>query len=396
MLSSGPARAGMRLRSLRDLTVTFQSEYRRVRSAIVALTERGILAKRQGSGTFIRRLAVTLASTLLLGESFQKIAAGQDGFRACDFQGTVSAETSLLEFINHGGDADHALTKRDGGHAAAEAFPALRFHFGGHVFPVNVADTGTEFAHERDGVAAAQPQVAGVKIEAEGFGMTGIKQALQQSDVVGDRAVWFEKERHTQVGGEPQGFLELLPDGKKLFVIRKTVTEGRGRFALCGDDVIDPNGCGGADGFDDLGSTVTPGCAGIQQICVGAPCGNLQPMRDELAFQVVRITVQAGQGSETKLDSQTCAVAVIGDIGVSEPPFGDLPQLDIERTERGIEGETAYFHKIGRTGLWVSGSGCVFAGDGIHRPFGQLAADRKVHAVAMQGGEVKAEVEFGS
>ncbi len=56
LLSNGQARAGMRLRSLRDLTVTFQSEYRRVRSAIVSLTERGILAKRQGSGTFIRRL----------------------------------------------------------------------------------------------------------------------------------------------------------------------------------------------------------------------------------------------------------------------------------------------------------------------------------------------------
>ncbi|MFZ4683398.1 MAG: GntR family transcriptional regulator [Terrimicrobiaceae bacterium] len=56
LLSSGQARAGMRLRSLRDLAETFSTEYRRVRSAIVSLTERGILAKRQGSGTFIRRL----------------------------------------------------------------------------------------------------------------------------------------------------------------------------------------------------------------------------------------------------------------------------------------------------------------------------------------------------
>ena len=108
------------------------------------------------------------------------------------------------------------------------------------------------------------------------------------------------------------------------------------------------------------------------------------------------IAIEAGQGGEPELHAKTGPVRVVRDIGVAESTVSDLPQLGIERRERGIEGETAYFHTIGRVGLWVSGSGCVFAGDGIYRPFGQFATDREVHAVAMQGGEVKAEVEFGS
>ncbi len=49
---------------------------------------------------------MALASVLLLGDALQKVAAGQDGLRACDFQGAVAVKTSLFEFINDGGDAD--------------------------------------------------------------------------------------------------------------------------------------------------------------------------------------------------------------------------------------------------------------------------------------------------
>jgi DNA-binding transcriptional regulator YhcF (GntR family) len=58
LLLTAQAHAGMRLRSMHDLTETFRTDYRRVHNAIESLTERGILAKRRGSGTFVRRLPI--------------------------------------------------------------------------------------------------------------------------------------------------------------------------------------------------------------------------------------------------------------------------------------------------------------------------------------------------
>jgi hypothetical protein len=56
VLLAGQVHAGMRLRSLHDLTEIFRTDYRRVHNAIGVLTKRGILSKRPGSGTYIRRL----------------------------------------------------------------------------------------------------------------------------------------------------------------------------------------------------------------------------------------------------------------------------------------------------------------------------------------------------
>jgi DNA-binding LacI/PurR family transcriptional regulator/DNA-binding transcriptional regulator YhcF (GntR family) len=56
LLANGDVQAGMRLRSVRDLAATFKVDVGRVRSAIDELAEQGILAKRHGSGTYIRRV----------------------------------------------------------------------------------------------------------------------------------------------------------------------------------------------------------------------------------------------------------------------------------------------------------------------------------------------------
>jgi DNA-binding transcriptional regulator YhcF (GntR family) len=58
LLLTGQVRAGMRLRSMHDLTQTFRTDYRRVYNAIEALSKRGILVKRKGSGTFVRCLPI--------------------------------------------------------------------------------------------------------------------------------------------------------------------------------------------------------------------------------------------------------------------------------------------------------------------------------------------------
>jgi DNA-binding transcriptional regulator YhcF (GntR family) len=58
LLLTAQVRAGMRLRSMHDLTETFRTDYRRVHNAIASLTKRGILVKRKGSGTFVRCLPI--------------------------------------------------------------------------------------------------------------------------------------------------------------------------------------------------------------------------------------------------------------------------------------------------------------------------------------------------
>ena len=85
LLSSENVRAGMRLRSVRDLADIFGTDFWRVHRAIQQLTERGILAKRHGSGTFVRRVPVAAdggkRSPLFRKLKAQQILSADDGAR---------------------------------------------------------------------------------------------------------------------------------------------------------------------------------------------------------------------------------------------------------------------------------------------------------------------------
>jgi DNA-binding transcriptional regulator YhcF (GntR family) len=85
LLSSENVRAGMRLRSVRDLAELFRTDYRRAHDAIEDLTERGILAKRHGSGTFVRRMPVAAdagkRNPLFRKLKAQQILSADDGAR---------------------------------------------------------------------------------------------------------------------------------------------------------------------------------------------------------------------------------------------------------------------------------------------------------------------------
>jgi hypothetical protein len=56
VLAGGAVQAGLRLRSLADLSTLLKVDAGRVRIAVTELADRGILAKRHGSGTYIRRV----------------------------------------------------------------------------------------------------------------------------------------------------------------------------------------------------------------------------------------------------------------------------------------------------------------------------------------------------
>ena len=85
LLSSENVRAGMRLRSVRDLADIFGTDFWRVHRAIQQLTERGILAKRHGSGTFVRRVPVAAdggkRSPLFRKLKAKQILSSDDGVR---------------------------------------------------------------------------------------------------------------------------------------------------------------------------------------------------------------------------------------------------------------------------------------------------------------------------
>ncbi len=76
LLSSENVRAGMRLCSVRDLAELFRTGYRQAHDAIEDLAERGILAKRHGSGTFVRRMPVA-ADAGKRNPLFRKLKAQQ-------------------------------------------------------------------------------------------------------------------------------------------------------------------------------------------------------------------------------------------------------------------------------------------------------------------------------
>lgn len=62
-LSRPPATAGVKLRSDRELASTLKLEPYHVRSALQQLEKEGILVRRRGSGTFVRRMATMPAET---------------------------------------------------------------------------------------------------------------------------------------------------------------------------------------------------------------------------------------------------------------------------------------------------------------------------------------------
>ncbi len=92
-----------------------------------------------------------------------------DGFLTGDFQGGGAVEAGGEQFLDDGLDADDSGPQRNESHAAAELRAAQRQHVLRHVLPMHVFDARAEGFHELERIAAAEPGVAGVEVDADGF-----------------------------------------------------------------------------------------------------------------------------------------------------------------------------------------------------------------------------------
>ena len=116
--------------------------------------------------------------SLKSGQTFQKAPAFEHRILAGHFERGVAIEAGFEERPIDRLDADHSLAESDRRHAAAEDFAPPGFHLRRHVFPMHMLDLSAKLADIGHGIAAAQPEVAGVQIQPKRGRVAFIEQAF--------------------------------------------------------------------------------------------------------------------------------------------------------------------------------------------------------------------------
>ncbi len=95
-------------------------------------------------------------------------------------------------------------------------------------------------------------------------------------------------------------------------------------FTLGGNHVAHADGCCGANGLDDLRTAVAPRCCRIEQVGVCAIASNRDAVLIEESFEVVRVSIEAGERGESEFSAETGSVRVVCNVGMLEAEAGEM------------------------------------------------------------------------
>ena len=121
-------------------------------------------------------------------------------------------------------------------------------------------DATSENFDELERIAAAEPGVAGVEIDADGILVTErIENAGHAVHGVGEDAVRFQQKLDAEGFRPTDRFVEFLADAEEALLVGEVMAEVRLRIAFGGDHLFHAEEVGELDGFDDLRCAVAIG-----------------------------------------------------------------------------------------------------------------------------------------
>jgi hypothetical protein len=129
---------------------------------------------------------------------------------------------------------------------------------------VHVFDARAEGFDELQRIAAAEPGVAGVEVDADGFLVAErVEDAGHAVHGVGEDAVGFQQQLDAEGFRPADRFVEFFADAEEPLVVGEVVAEVGFRIALGGDDLFDAEEMGELDRLDDFRGAVAVGRGGI-------------------------------------------------------------------------------------------------------------------------------------
>lgn len=241
---------------------------------------------------------------------------------------------------------------------------------------MHVFDARAEGFHKLQRIAAAEPRIAGVEVDADGFLMTErVEDATHAVHGVGENAVGFYQQLDAQGLRPADRFVEFLADAEQALIVAEMVAEFRLRVALGGDDLVDAEEVGELDRLDDLRRAVTVGRGGIQQIGVGADAGERELELVDHVENRGRMGIEAERGGKSVFGAEGGAVVIVCEVRVVEAEFADEFELAPHGREGLNEGETADFHGYGG---WIQGL--------VEAEIGKKSGERHALGVLLGGG----------
>ncbi len=126
-------------------------------------------------------------------------------------------------------------------------------------------------------------------------------------------------------------------------------------IAVGGDDVLDAEQGGEADGLDDVRRAVDVWRGGIEQIGVRAEGGELEACGFGHGADLGGVGIEADRCGEAIFHAQRSAVVVVGDVGVFNAELADRLKLPCHPGERFNQCKTSYLHPVRSFGFWNMG-----------------------------------------